>query len=69
MMLKKKLQNYNKAKKLKENKSYSLYIVLTKRTKKEVSDMKIKKRLAAVGLIFSLIALIFGGAKPDNSIC
>ena len=61
MMLKKKLQNYNKAKKLKENKSYSLYIGLAKRTKKEVSDMKIKKRLAAVGLIFSLIVLIFGG--------
>lgn len=32
--------------------------------------MKIKKRLAAVGLIFSLIVLIFGGgAKPDSGIC
>lgn len=32
--------------------------------------MKIKKRLTAMGLIFNLIVLIFGGgAEPDNGIC
>ena len=33
--------------------------------------MKIKKRLTAMGLIFNLIVLIFGGggAEPDNGNC
>lgn len=35
MMLKRKLQNYNKAKKLKENKSYSLYIGLAKKRQRK----------------------------------